>query len=231
MSASTRDEWSADTPFDRAVARVTAAIQDGNHVGIASADYQLVVRTLSKFARSLGRLASHDADELASDTVAFFYERAADPAMKIEEPCAYLFTMVRHRVHDVGRRTQRRRTRDDLLRDEIPDSSGARPRARRRRRVYSSEDDAIARLYDQLMSAQLIEDALRAAAAADDRLVMRVIEVWLTLSGQLGHAPSSREVEAVAGVSHTSVQTALRRFRHYVPTEGTAVASDDGFQP
>lgn len=229
MSASTRNERSATTPFDRAAARVITAIQDRNHDRIAPADYQLVVRTLSKFAISYGRLASHDAEELARDTVAALCERAADQAT-IKQPSAYLFSVARNRVHDAARRERHTKIFEESQRAEIADSPGPDAIVRRRRRVYSSEDDTIARLLDQRVSAQLIEDALRAAAAANDRLVMRVISAWLSLAQQLGRRPSSREVAPVAGVSHTSVQAALRRFRHYVPSEGTGFASRDGFQ-
>jgi len=50
--------------------------------------------------------------------------------------------------------------------------------------------------------------------------LVRIVRAWLNLASMLGRAPSSREVGAQVGLSHTTVQTALAAFRDYFPPEG-----------
>jgi DNA-directed RNA polymerase specialized sigma24 family protein len=82
-----------------------------------------------------------------------------------------------------------------------------------------SDDDTIAALLARDATAQLIGAAMKAAARRNDHLVIRSIAVWLELAERLGGPPTTREVAARAGVSHTSVRRSLLRFREYLSQE------------
>lgn len=130
---------------------------------------------------------------------------ATAAAAPIREPAGYLFWTTRNRIVDRHRRTQAR------------GESELRPE--RVRRYYSDEDDAIAQILDREASADLLEDALRAARAAEDHVVIAVVIAWLELAQKRMGAPRSREVAVLAEVSHTSVNKALVRFRKYFRSE------------
>jgi DNA-directed RNA polymerase specialized sigma24 family protein len=149
---------------------------------------------------------SHDAaEEIAQETVVHAYTQ---DLRRIENPGGFLFWIARNRAIDHLRRA-RRSERVEILAWDV---EKAAPMAH-----YSAEDDAIATLLAHDGTADLVEHALRAANAADDALVARVVGAWLELADRLGRAPSSREVAPQAAVSHTSVNQALKRFRGYFP--------------
>lgn len=173
---------------------------------IAPEDYQLVLATLSRFALGFG-LSRSDAEELAAEALAEVFVRSTDESKDpIRQPVGYLFWTTRNRVFDRHRRA-RARDETELRSDESGGGLGVR--------YYSQEDDALVRLLDSDASADQLDDALRAAAAADDMLVVRVVAAWLELAEELDKAPTSREVGPKVGVSHTSVNQALRRLRTY----------------
>jgi DNA-directed RNA polymerase specialized sigma24 family protein len=206
-SASSPDDGTA---FDHAASRFVAAIEASDYDSIAPDDYHLVLRTLTRFAQSYGRLSGPDAEEVAADTLSEAFARASGRG-GIRQPSPYLFWTVRNRIRD---RYRRAKTLDETeyLVESLEHTPGAE--------AYSSEDEAIVRLLDRGATAELVEDALRAAAAADDRLLIRVATVWLELAETLGRPPRSREVAPEAGVSHTSVNQALRRLRGFFPAQG-----------
>lgn len=78
------------------------------------------------------------------------------------------------------------------------------------------DDDAIAALLSRDATAEVIADAMRTAAQQGDDVAVRCVAVWLDLAEQHGAAPTSREVAALASVSHTTVAVALARFRRYL---------------
>lgn len=80
----------------------------------------------------------------------------------------------------------------------------------------SSDDDAVAALLSREATAQLVDCAMRRAAQQDDHMVVRSVAVWLDLAERSGAAPTTRQVAARAGISHTSVGRALARFRAYL---------------
>lgn len=76
-----------------------------------------------------------------------------------------------------------------------------------------AEDDRLAALLDSDATHAVVTAALEIhVKAGHDRLV-RTVTVWLDLAEELGRAPSSREVEPLAGCSHTVVAQGLQRFR------------------
>jgi hypothetical protein len=83
-----------------------------------------------------------------------------------------------------------------------------------------SDDDEIARLLDRRADAERVRAALRESVADGRHDLVRIVRAWLNLASILGRAPSSREVGAQVGLSHTTVQTALAAFRDYFPPEG-----------
>jgi hypothetical protein len=83
-----------------------------------------------------------------------------------------------------------------------------------------SDDDEVARLLDRRADSERVRAALRQSVAEDRHDLVRIVRAWLNLASMLGRAPSSREVGAQVGLSHTTVQTALAAFRDYFPPEG-----------
>jgi DNA-directed RNA polymerase specialized sigma24 family protein len=80
----------------------------------------------------------------------------------------------------------------------------------------SSADDEIARLLDGADSAERIKQGLKAAVDAGDYELVRLLTTWLDLAESRGGVPPSREVAAIAQVSHMRIQRALQRFRRYL---------------
>lgn len=196
----------ATTPFARAVTQLISVTRNPGREWFGSDDYRLVLAALARFAQGFG-LSAHDAEEVAAETLADTVLRSADAAAPpIRQPVGYLFRTTRNRVFDRHRRS---RVRNEIEFDQETEPYG--------QRYYSDEDDAIARLLDGNASAGRIEDALRAAKAADDALVGRVVYAWLKLAETRVGPPTSRDVGELVGVSHTSVNQALRRFRSYFP--------------
>lgn len=193
------------TPFDRAATRLLAAQATG---GSANDDYRIVSSTLIRFARKFG-LSPEDAEDAVAETLTGTLARADDRT--IRQPGAYLFWTTRNRALDQLRRAQLRPT-DPLETEELENRTG---------RQYSEEDDAIARTLDKRATAEMIDTALRAATAAKDTMVARVVPVWLELAEEHGEAPKSREVAREAETSHTTVNKALQRFRAYLPPDAS----------
>ncbi len=194
----------AATPFDEAAARLTSTMEDGHEV--ASADYETVVTALARYARGFG-LSSHDAEEVVADVMSEMLARVRGQRgteSELRQPTAYLFWTTRNRARDRLRRIRARGETELVGHDADV-------------RYYSDEDDAVVRLLDREATAAILEDALRAAVAAGDRLVVRVVVSWLNLAEETGAPPSSRAVAEQAELSHTSVNAALRRLATYLP--------------
>jgi hypothetical protein len=148
-------------------------------------------------------VAEHvDADDLAQDLLMRILELAREGrGERIARPGAFLWVMARNAAMD-----RVRRARHAPRLSDAPTGPPDRP----------SDDDAIARLLDRAASSDAIARALRAAVADDDHLAVRVVAAWLDLADERGEAPTSREVAPRAGVSHTTVNHALARFRAYL---------------
>jgi hypothetical protein len=107
--------------------------------------------------------------------------------------------MTRFAALDVVRAQQRERRAHAALREgELPESE---------------PQDNIAALLDSSATEDAVRAAMRTAIARGDALTARTVTTWLDMADLLGRAPSTREVAEKAQISHTSVATALKRFR------------------
>lgn len=167
-------------------------------------DFRRVLAALVRFVTAFG-FNPDDAEEVAQEAIVQAYRRDLG---EIENLGAFLFWTARNRAIDRSRRA-RRRAGTETLTASVEDVAAVSH--------YSAEDDGIAALIERDASGALVEHGLRAANAADDRLVVRVVAAWLELANETGEAPSSRDVAPRAGLSHTSVNQALSRFRDYFP--------------
>jgi DNA-directed RNA polymerase specialized sigma24 family protein len=84
-----------------------------------------------------------------------------------------------------------------------------------------AEDPRLAALLEASADVDEVRAGMRAAIDDGNWATARVVAAWLDLASELGHAPSSRAVGSRAGVSHTTVNALLRRFRAYLPSQGT----------
>jgi RNA polymerase sigma factor (sigma-70 family) len=80
------------------------------------------------------------------------------------------------------------------------------------RHTVAAHDDRLAALLSRSAAASDIRHALRAAADTGEHDVVATISTWLGLADANGDAPSSREVGQRLGVSHMTVQRALKAF-------------------
>jgi DNA-directed RNA polymerase specialized sigma24 family protein len=145
-------------------------------------------------------LAGSDVHEIASDAITALFE-AARGGREIQEPAAWMMTVARRGAYDAWKALQRTVPSEDPL--------GAAP-------LPQEAEDGILQLIDALADRQLVKRAIRAALAADDRTVIRVIVAWLDLYETTGQVPSVRTVEARTGVPHSTVAKALTRFAKYL---------------
>ena len=144
------------------------------------------------------RLSDSDAQDAAQEIIVKIVEHRSTAA-EVRNPAAYLTRLARNRAIDELRR---RRRHDVQFADEF---------------VGEAEDDRTAALLDASATAANVERALNVAHAAGDTIGIRIVSTWLDLAQRYGDEPSSREVAQQAGVSHTSVNQALKRFRSYLP--------------
>jgi DNA-directed RNA polymerase specialized sigma24 family protein len=138
-----------------------------------------------------------DPDDVVQGTLTRLLERSERLASTpVEHAWGYLLGATRNAAIDAIRSRRRQR--------QVPLDAVAEP---------ASSEDAIAQLIDRDASRSAVVESLRTYVDAGDKLTVRIITVWLDVADELGRAPSTREVAARAGVSHTSVATALTRFR------------------
>jgi RNA polymerase sigma factor (sigma-70 family) len=200
--STTEGQPSQASGFDQAAKRVFIALRDGDSAAIGSQDLQTIVGTLRLLMRRYG-LSEGDAADGAQE-VALSVIALGRNSTEIRNPAAYLTRLAQNRAVDELRRS---RHRDVALPTE-------------RAAQLPSDDDAIAALLEANATADAIRRAMRAAVEAQDHLALRVVSTWLDAAEELGKSPPSREVARRAGVSHTSVNQALKRFRSYFPAEG-----------
>lgn len=77
-------------------------------------------------------------------------------------------------------------------------------------------DDDVARMIDANATHDALQRAMDQAIAQGDWVAVRVVTVWLDEAHERGVEPSSRLVGEQCGVSHTTVNKALARFRSYI---------------
>lgn len=82
----------------------------------------------------------------------------------------------------------------------------------------NAEDEALARLLDAEAARSDVLEAQARAAKDKKFTLVRIVSEWLVIAERSGVEPSSREVAETLGLSHTTVNEALREFREdYLP--------------
>jgi RNA polymerase sigma factor (sigma-70 family) len=205
--ASATPAHSGSQEFDAAASRVFAALQERGQLSLSSQDMEQVVDTLRGYMRRYG-LSEDEADD-ASQEVALKLMSLGDALHDIDNPAAYLTRLARNHAIDELRRQGRRSSANVELSPRLANQIPA-------------GDDAIAALLAESATAQVIRHAMRGAIDAQDHLVLRIVSTWLDIADEIGDAPASRLVAERVGVSHTSVNQALKRFRRYFPSASVA---------
>ena len=192
--------------FDRAAQELLDAVGAGRAASVSAEQLQIVLDRLEGTLRRSYGFGEADAADAAQDAILSLLEAASGERTRadIQNPAAYLTWLARNRAIDRLRGAAHRTSAPLEDRPAVP---------------QGEDDDAIAALLDRSATADTVALAMRAALDAGDELAVRVVTAWLDAAEELGDAPSSRQVAVGAGVSHTTVNQALRRFASYFPTE------------
>lgn len=159
---------------------------------------QAVLGVLRKWLAPRG-LQSEDIEEVAADAVLRLITAAEAERLDPTRPAgAWLRVVADHLALDALR--QRRRRGQTVAYEEW-----AHDRVR--------DDDQVAALFDEWAAADDVARAMRRAGDSGQHEIVRAIATWLDLAAADGEAPSSRRVAERMGVSHMTVQRALRAFR------------------
>ncbi len=160
-----------------------------------AAQHQAVLQLLELWLARRG-LSPADLDDVCAEAVLRLVRVAKAGELDPERPPgAWLRVVADHLALDVLRRNKRRSGGE--LSEALSD-----PRA----------GDRLAALLDSSAAATDVERALRLSGDANDHEAVRAVASWLSLAEADGEAPSTRQVGERLGVSHMTVQRALRRF-------------------
>jgi RNA polymerase sigma factor (sigma-70 family) len=183
----------APMPLADAASRLLADLREG-----AEPDARALTIVLLQLRRHVARLFPEiDADDVVQSTMIRLLRRSEGLETEVENAWGYLLGATRNSAIDAIRAHKRRReVHVEALADDAP-----------------SADDAIAALIDRHATHARVLAAMRAAIDAGDEITIPIITKWLDIADELGKAPSTREVASRAGVSHTTVAQALKRFR------------------
>jgi DNA-directed RNA polymerase specialized sigma24 family protein len=189
--------------FGAAVEEITVSLQHGEEV---SADaLTIVVNGVEAYlGRRFPGFSSSDKNEVASEAITRFLELCRRKEVHSDRAAGLLTVLARNVAVDSIRRARRETPSGTAI--EVVDDSTAR-------------DDEISALLDRRADAAAIYEAIAQLLALDDLETVRVLRTWLDLADELGRAPSTREVGEAAGVSHSTVSRALRRFHEFVPDD------------
>jgi DNA-directed RNA polymerase specialized sigma24 family protein len=192
--------------FDSAVGRLYdeitgAANASGTDLSAVTDHLQALLR------RQFGGSPRLQAEDAAQSAVVRFTAAVQRGGVRRETAPQFLIEIARNLGKDLARKDFRGR---ELPTDWAEMAPNGPP----------SDDDEIARLLDRRADSERVRAALRQSVADGRHDLVRIVRAWLNLASVLGRAPSSREVGAQVGLSHTTVQTALATFRDYFPPEG-----------
>lgn len=155
-----------------------------------------MVAVLTRWLSRRG-LGPQDLDEVCSDAILRLIQQVQRGKLDPQRPPgAWLRVVADHLAIDALRRRARAA---GVPLDEDQHTS-------------ASDDDELAALLDRSAAATDVRRTLREAADAGDHEIVRVVVTWLGLASANGEAPSTRDVGARLGVSHMTVQRALRAF-------------------
>jgi hypothetical protein len=150
------------------------------------------------------RLSAGDASEAASEAMTRFLERCEAGDVDPERAAGLLSVMARNIAVDMLRMRTRETPTEDIEKEVDH---------------RASREDEISALLDRRADRAAIRDAMASLLALNDLATVRVAKVWLDLADELGRAPTTREVAAAAGVSHSTIQRSLQTFREFVPSD------------
>jgi len=188
-------------------------VRSGHAASVTPEQLQIVLDRLDATLRRSYGFGEADAADAAQDAILSLLESATRPRgshADIQNPAAYLTWVARNRAIDRLRGSAHQTSAPLQDRPSVP---------------RGHDDDAIAALLDRSATATSVAEAMRTALNMGDELAVRIVTAWLDEAQELGEAPTSRRVAVRAGVSHTTVNQALRRFAAYFPSEG-APSSD-----
>jgi DNA-directed RNA polymerase specialized sigma24 family protein len=192
--------------FDSAVGRLYDEITGAANA--SGADLSAVTDHLQALLRGqFGGTPRLQAEDAAQSAVVRFTAAVQRGGVRRETAPQFLVEIARNLGKDLARKDFRGR---ELPTDWAEMAPNGPP----------SDDDEIARLLDRRADSERVRAALRQSVADGRHDLVRIVRAWLNLASMLGRAPSSREVGAQVGLSHTTVQTALAAFRDYFPPEG-----------
>ena len=194
--------------FDSAVERLYDEIvgvgnASGTDLSVVTAHLEALLR------RQFGGTPRLQAEDAAQSAVVRFTVAVQRGGVRRETAPQFLIEIARNLGKDLARKDFRARE----LPTEWAEMALSSP---------ASEDDEVARLLDRRADSERVRSAMRQSVAEGRHDLVRIVRAWLNLASMLGRAPSSREVGAQVGLSHTTVQAALLAFREYFPPEGDA---------
>jgi DNA-directed RNA polymerase specialized sigma24 family protein len=191
--------------FDDAADRLATAAAHHDDASLTGSDLGTLMLGLERIVHaSAPSLTRSDAEEGAAAALALFVDAASRGLVDLERPAApYLTTVARNVAYKRARSAVRETADDDPVR--CVENIGA------------DEEDAVIALLDAYADRALVQAGLSAAYESGDYVLVRVVTVWLRLAEEMGDRPASRTVAAAAGVSHTTVQDTLERFKAYLP--------------
>jgi len=194
--------------FDSAVERLYDEIvgvgnASGTDLSVVTAHLEALLR------RQFGGTPRLQAEDAAQSAVVRFTVAVQRGGVRRETAPQFLIEIARNLGKDLARKDFRARE----LPTEWAEMALSSP---------ASEDDEVARLLDRRADSERVRAAMRQSVAEGRHDLVRIVRAWLNLASMLGRAPSSREVGAQVGLSHTTVQAALVAFREYFPPEGDA---------
>lgn len=180
------------------VEALVAVARAGREPSIAQLQAVLDVLRVWLAKRSL---TNEDREEVSADAVFRLLRVARDGTLDPARPAgAWLRVVADHLALDALRR--QRRVPELELFEEI--HSDVR------------EEERLVAFLESTAAESDVRDAMRAAAAAGEHEVVRVIASWLALARANGEAPSTRELGERLGLSHMSVQRTLRKFKGWL---------------
>jgi RNA polymerase sigma factor (sigma-70 family) len=171
---------------------------------LSTAEHQRLVEAIRSYLRRW--LSRDEVDDVIADVLLRVFDASHRGRLPVAgNPVGYLLVMARNAAISHLRRTSREVSAQlvDLIHT-------------------SASDDDLARGLECQADAEAVRQALRAAVAAGDQTVVRVVTYVLDHLAELGTMPSNRVVANELGLSHTGVAKALTRFREHLVAAGGA---------
>lgn len=183
--------------FDDAASRLCRAFKVGEEPGKETVN--TVVAELERFVRNRYRsLREEDAHDVVYGALLSFFKAAKAGKVDCDRAAPYLMQITINEAIDYV--TSNARYESDVPIDQV---------------------DAVALLSDQMLLEKISDEqdvweTLAEMQGDSHHTCVKVLGHWLDLCNLKGHAPSSREVAEIVGVSHTTVINCLNEMRNYL---------------